>query len=231
VADPAVASAGAVPEVVLAHAKRAKGFMPEGEGMALSRAAELAATAGPEPLLEIGSYCGKSTLYLAAGVLTSTRHTTHPPNLLYSLDHHRGSEELQAGWEHHDPDLVDPATGLLETLPHWRASVHAAGIDTLVVGLIGDSPRIAAAWTTPLRLVFVDGGHGEAPAWADYNGWAPKVVLGGLLCIHDVFESPADGGRPPFDIYKRALGSGAFSEIGGASSGSLRVLERVSPGR
>jgi predicted O-methyltransferase YrrM len=230
-AEPSDAGPGIDPDLVLEQARRAKGFMPEEEGIALARAAETAASTGPEPLLEIGSYCGKSTLYLAAGLATAARRAHHTPNVLYSLDHHRGSEELQAGWEHHDPALVDPASGLLETLPHWRATVLEAGIEQLVVGLIGDSPRIAAAWSTPLRLVFIDGGHGDDPAWADYNGWAPKVVPGGLLCIHDVFESPADGGRPPFEIYRRALSSGAFCEVEGASSGSLRVLERVSPGR
>lgn len=201
--------------------------MPDDEGMALCRAAERAAGGGPEPMLEVGSYCGKSTLYLAAGLLASGGRT----RALYSLDHHRGSEELQPGWEHHDPSLVDPANGLIDTLPHWRSNMSAAGVEHLVVGLIGDSAHIAASWTTPLRLVFIDGGHGEAPAWADYNGWVPRIVQGGLLCIHDVFEDPADGGRPPYEIYRRALGSGAFGEVAGASVGSMRVLERLSPGR
>jgi predicted O-methyltransferase YrrM len=216
---------------VLEHATRAKGFMPEPEGMALSRAAQHAASAGPEPLLEVGSYCGKSTLYLAAGVLAAALISARPPNVLYSLDHHRGSEELQAGWEHHDPTLVDGDTGLIETLPHWRANIRSAGVEDLVVGLIGDSPRIAASWTTPLGLLFIDGGHGAGPAWADYNGWAPRVVRGGLLCIHDVFESPEAGGRPPYEIYRRTVGGGAFREMAGASVGSMRVLERVAPGR
>jgi hypothetical protein len=49
---------------------------------------------------------------------------------------------------------------------------------------------------------------------------------GGLLAIHDVFPDPADGGRPPYEIYRRALGSGTFEEV--ETVGSLRVLRRVS---
>jgi predicted O-methyltransferase YrrM len=220
----------AEPETILEHARRAKGFMPDDEGAALSGTAERAGRAGPEPLLEVGSYCGKSTLYLAAGLVAASLAKGSEPNVLFSLDHHRGSEELQAGWEHHDPALVDEGTGLVETLPHWRETVRAAGVERLVVGLVGDSPRVASVWATPLRLVFIDGGHGEEPARADYEGWAPWVVIGGNLCIHDVFESPAEGGRPPYELYRRAIASGSFREVDGAGIGSLRVLERVAPG-
>jgi MMP 1-O-methyltransferase len=200
------------------------GFMPADEGMALFEVAAAAAAEGGEPLLEIGAYCGKSTLYLAAAVCAAGG-----GSLLFSLDHHHGSEENQAGWEHHDPTLVDPATGRMDTLPRWRRTIELAGAEDLVVALVGDSARVAAAWRTPLRFAFIDGGHGEAPAWADYRGWAPKVVVGGLLAIHDVFPDPADGGRPPYEIYLAALGSGEFEETPGGC-GSLRVLRRIAGG-
>lgn len=204
--------------------------MPPHEGDALAAAACRAASEGPEPLLEVGSYCGKSTLYLVAGVIEAAAASGGAPSVLYSLDHHRGSEELQEGWADHDRTLVDERIGLLETLPHWRENIRAAGVEELVVGLIGDSPRVADAWSTPLRFLFIDGGHGEVPAWADYRGWAPKLVTGGFLAIHDVFESPAAGGRPPYEIYRRALESGAFCEIEDAGEGSLRVLMRSGVG-
>jgi MMP 1-O-methyltransferase len=142
------------------------------------------------------------------------------------VDHHRGSEENQAGWEHHEPDLVDPATGSLDTLPVFRRTIAEAGLEGTVVAVVGDSPRVAAAWTTPLSLLFIDGGHGVEPARADYAGWTPKVALGGVLAIHDVFPDPADGGRPPYEeIYRPALASGRFAEE--RAVGSLRVLRRV----
>jgi MMP 1-O-methyltransferase len=212
---------------LLAHARAAVGFMPDDEGTALHEIAARAAGAGPEPLLEVGAYCGKSTLYLAAAVWRAAEAAGGEPSVVYSLDHHRGSEENQAGWEHHDPTLVDAESGRMDTLPRWRRTIERAGAEDLVVALVGDSARIARAWTTPLRFVFVDGGHGGEPAWADYRGWAPKLVAGGVLAIHDVFPNPADGGRPPYEIYCAALDSGRFVEDAGAGCGSLRVLRRV----
>lgn len=186
--------------------------MPDDEGEALHRIASACSVGGP--FLEIGSYCGKSAIYLGAAARDSGR-------LLFALDHHRGSEENQAGWEWHEPDLVDTELGLIDTLPTFRRTIHNAGLEATVVALVGDSPAIAAMWTTPLALVFIDGGHGEEPAHLDYEGWAPKIVAGGTLLIHDVFPDPADGGRPPYEIYLRAIEDG-FTEIGAV--GSLRAL-------
>jgi predicted O-methyltransferase YrrM len=205
----------------LAAARSAKGFMPDDEGIALYEIALRAGELGLGPILEIGSYCGKSTIYLGAAARASS-------NLVFSLDHHRGSEENQQGWEHHDPSLVDSSTGRIDTLPHWRRNVFDAGLEDWVVGVVGDSPTVARHWRTPLGLVFVDGGHGEAPAWADYRGWAPHVAGGAFLAIHDVFPDPADGGRPPYELWCRALESGAFAEE--SEKGSLRILRRVGPG-
>jgi len=201
----------------LAIAEAARGFMPPDEGLAL---AEAAASTDPAlgPLLEVGSYCGKSACYLGP---VARRLGT----VLYCLDHHRGSEENQAGWEWHEPDLVDPELGLMDTLPTFRRTVHDAGLDDAVVALVGDSPTVARTWATPLSLLFIDGGHGEEPARADFEGWTPKVAPGGLLVIHDVFPDPADGGRPPYEqIYLPALASDRFVEV--SATGSLRVLRR-----
>lgn len=193
-------------------AAEARGFMPVDEGEALHRHATNVAVAGP--FLEVGSYCGKSALYLGSAAKDLGR-------LLFALDHHRGSEENQVGWEWHEPDLVDPEIGLMDTLPTFRRTVFQAGLEGTVVALVGDSPRVAATWETPLALLFIDGGHGVEPAHLDYEGWVPKLRSGGLLLIHDVFPDPADGGRPPYEIYLRALEDG-FVEIDHV--GSLRAL-------
>jgi predicted O-methyltransferase YrrM len=205
-------------------AAAATGFMPEFEGLALCAAAQRYAAAGP--VLEVGSYCGKSAIYLAAGVRAARASGVRQP--VVTVDHHRGSEEHQPGWEYHDPALVDPATGRLDTLPRLRATLAAAGLEDDVVAVVGRSADVARFWRTPLGLLFIDGGHSEAAAQADYAGWAPWVAPAGALAIHDVFPDPADGGRPPFLIYQRALASGAFTEV--AVTGSLRILERTAPG-
>jgi MMP 1-O-methyltransferase len=204
---------------LICAAEAAPGFMPAAEGLALFDAAAGYAARGP--VLEIGSYCGKSTIYLAAAASAVGQ-------VVVTVDHHRGSEEHQPGWEYHDPDLVDPVTGRLDTLPTLRATLAAAGLEEHVVVVVGRSVEVARLWGTQLGLVFIDGGHTEQAAVSDYEGWAPWVALGGALAIHDVFPNPADGGRPPYQIYRRALASGAFTEV--RATGSLRLLERTGPG-
>ena len=208
---------------LLDHARRAKGFMPDDEGLALYRAGLAATASGLGPLLEIGSYCGKSAVYLGAAARAGG-------SVLFTVDHHRGSEENQSGWEHHDPTLVDPRTGRMDTLPTFRRTLEDAALEDVVVAVLGQSAAVARWWRTPLALLFIDGGHGSEPAWADYRGWAPHVAGGGLLAIHDVFPDPAQGGRPPYELYRRALESGAFIEESAAGCGSLRVLRRVGEG-
>lgn len=202
-----------------AIAEAARGFMPRNEGLGLYR---WAMQANPDqPWLEVGSYCGKSATYF--GFAAQRRGT-----ILFALDHHRGSEENQAGWEHHDADLVDAEIGLMDTLPAFRRTMHTAGLEGTVVALVGDSPTVARHWLTPLGLLFIDGGHGSEPAHTDYEVWVPHVAPGGLLLIHDVFPDPNDGGRPPYEIWGRAMQSGGFEELDVV--GSLRVLQRVGPG-
>jgi predicted O-methyltransferase YrrM len=201
------------------HAIAAKGFMPSDEGDALYAAAVAAGQSVDGPMVEIGSYCGRSTVWLGAAARAAG-------TVLFAVDHHRGSEENQAGWQHHDPSVVDSRTGLMDTLPTFRATVHDAGLDDVVVAVVGQSPTFARYWKAPLSFLFIDGGHGQEPARLDYEGWSAHVAGGGTLAIHDVFPDPADGGRPPYEqIYLPAINSGLFTEIG--ATGSLRVLQRI----
>jgi predicted O-methyltransferase YrrM len=200
-------------------AEAAKGFMPAPEGLALYDTAAAYARRGP--VAEIGTYCGKSTIYLAAAVKDAGQ-------LVITVDHHHGSEENQPGWEYHDPGLVDPDTGRLDTLPHFRSTLAATGLEEHVIAIVGRSADVAGLWRTPLGMLFIDGGHTDAAATTDYEGWAPWVTPGGALAIHDVFPDPADGGQAPYRIYLRALRSGAFTEV--RVEGSLRVLERTGKG-
>ncbi len=209
-----------MPAGLRVHALAAKGFMPPDEGDALYAAAIDAAAAVPGlPLLEVGSYCGRSTVWLGAAARAAG-------TIVYAVDHHHGSDENQAGWEHHDPTVVDARTGRMDTLPTFRATIDDAGLEDVVVGVVGRSAIVAVHWRTPVALLFIDGGHGVQPARADYAGWTPHVAPGGTLAIHDVFPDPADGGRPPYEeIYLPALASGRFVEH--AAHGSLRILTRV----
>jgi MMP 1-O-methyltransferase len=197
-------------------AEKATGFMPPAEGLVLHEVAAQYARLGP--VLEIGSYCGKSTIYLACAARTSGQ-------LTVTVDHHRGSEEHQPGWEYHDPALIDPVTGVFDTLPHLRRTLTEAGLDNDVVVIAGRSKDVAALWHTPLGMLFIDGGHTDEAATTDYEFWSPHVAVGGALAIHDVFPDPADGGQAPYRIYRRALDSGDFEET--RKEGSLRILRRT----
>jgi MMP 1-O-methyltransferase len=202
---------------LFALADQVTGFMPADEGRALYDAA--IRYLGDGTGVEIGTYCGKSTLLLGAAAQQSG-------GVLYTIDHHHGSEEHQPGWEYHDTSLVDPVSGRFDTLPSLRRALDTAELDENVVAVVGKSVVVARGWRTPLRFLFIDGGHTEEAAQRDFDGWARWVDVGGALVIHDVFPEPDDGGQAPFHVYQRALETGAFREV--SAIGSMRVLERIS---
>ncbi len=201
---------------------RTKGFLQEEEGRRLYEAGLAAGRIGP--CLEIGGYCGKSTLCLGAACKETGA-------VLYSVDHHRGSEEQQPGEAYHDPSLLDPASGRIDTFPLFRRTLSDAALEETVVPIVCRSRLAARQWGTPLSLVFIDGGHSFADAYTDYNGWVRHILPGGLLLIHDVFFDPEQGGQAPHRIYRMALASGLFAAQHMVMT--LAVLERLpgdSPG-
>ncbi len=204
-----------MPAHLAAAAEAATGFMPADEAGLLYTVALQHLGSGPG--MEIGTYCGKSAIHLGAAARATD-------SIVFTLDHHRGSEEHQVGWDYHDASLAD-ADGRIDTLPRFRETIAAAGLEEEVVAIVGRSATVARVWRTPLSLVFIDGGHTIEHATTDYLGWARWVDLGGALVIHDVFPDPADGGRAPFVIHQQALDSGVFEEV--AVLGSMRSLTRV----
>lgn len=196
-------------------ARACKGFLDDAEGMRLY---ELARTHGHlGPVLEVGSYCGKSSVYLGSGV----RETG---GTLVCLDHHRGSEEHQPGEAYHDPSLFDAEAEQMDSLSELRRTIRRAGLERTTVLLVTDSRTAARLWDKPLGMVFIDGGHSLESARTDYEGWAPKVAPGGVLAIHDLFPDPAEGGQAPITIYREAVASGRFEEL--PSTKTLGVLRR-----
>lgn len=181
--------------------REVKGFLDEEEGRCLYEYALKASEMGP--CLEIGSYCGLSTLYLAAGCKAQR-------GVLFAVDHHRGSEEHQPGEEYFDPELLDPKTGKMDSFEFLRATIDRAKIEDTVVPIVSSSMVAARMWQTPLSLVFIDGGHAYETVAADYACWAPHVLPGGFLLIHDIFPNPDDGGQAPYQIYQKAVSSGLF---------------------
>ncbi|MEE2566978.1 class I SAM-dependent methyltransferase [Hyphobacterium sp. Y6023] len=197
------------------HPDDVKGFLAPDEGEALATHARESGALGP--IVEIGSYCGKSALYLGPAAREAGTH-------LFSVDHHSGSEEHQPGEGYHDPDLFDAGAGRVDTLPSFRRTLRLAGLDDCVIPVVGRSADVARHWSTPCGLVFIDGGHSMEAAQADYDGWSPHVAPGGILAIHDVFPDPKDGGRPPYEIWKQAVESGRFETV--TRVNTLEVLRR-----
>ena len=194
--------------------------MPENEGDALFTAAIDAGRQCPGlPFVEIGSYCGRSTVWFGEAARQCN-------TVLFAVDHHGGSEENQPGWEWHDASLVDPLTGRLNTLPHFERTMQRAHLTEVVKAVVGDSPTVASSWNEPIAMLFIDGGHGRQVARNDYLSWTPHVSVGGTLAIHDVFSDPALGGQAPYEeIYLPAKKSGKFIDV--ANTGSLHILRRV----
>lgn len=181
-----------------------KGFMAEDEGLALYECGRRQAGLGT--CLEIGGYCGLSTVYLGLGI-------REKGGLLLSIDHHQGSEEHQPGEAFHDPELFDATQGRMDSFSVFRSTVRQAGLEETVIPIVAPSSLVARAWTGQLSLVFIDGGHSREAALQDYRGWAPKVQPGGVLLIHDIFFDPEQGGQAPLEIYELALASGLFEEV------------------
>ncbi|MGC5248110.1 class I SAM-dependent methyltransferase [Gordonia sp. DT219] len=197
------------------------GFMPLDEAQTLFEIAGeyLSQPDSAKVGVEIGTYCGKSTVFLGSAAEAAGA-------VIVTVDHHRGSEEHQPGWEYHDTTLVDPHSGTLDTSARFRRTMFDAGLEQTVIGMLAPSTVAARAWGKAVDFVFIDGGHSMAAAQNDLDGWAPWVRIGGALLIHDVFPDPADGGRPPYEIYCQALATGQFTEV--RAEGSLRVLRRDS---
>ena len=192
-----------------------KGFLADDEGLHLYRAALEAAHLGP--CLEIGSYCGKSTVCIGTACRESGR-------VLFAIDHHLGSEEQQPGEAYFDPALFDPAAGRIDTFRHFRDTLSRAGLQDTVVPIVCRSELAVRAWAAPLGFVFIDGGHAFDTVSADYRNWSPHLMPGGLLAFHDVFPDPSKGGQAPYQVYRQALDSDLFREH--SLIQSLAVLER-----
>ena len=198
------------------HFNSVKGFIDHNEGICLYNHALKSSKKGP--ILEIGSYCGKSTIYLATAAKEYN-------GCVYSVDHHTGSEENQVGWEYHDIELFDDETGRINSFPEFMRNLRKANLLDTVVPIVSDSLLVSRYWKIPLSMVFIDGGHTMEAAFNDFNNWKDKIIKGGILAIHDVFPNPDDGGRPPYEIYRKALSEENFKEVEAVKS--LRLLEKL----
>ncbi|MBN2397573.1 MAG: class I SAM-dependent methyltransferase [Deltaproteobacteria bacterium] len=197
------------------ESREIKGFIAKEEALRLYELAREASLIGP--CLEIGSYCGKTAAYIGTGCRESG-------GVLFSIDHHRGSEEQQPGEEYFDPELLDRETGLIDTFRFFRKTIDGLGLGETVIPIVARSEAVARRWKTPLGMVFIDGGHTFEAAMTDYTCWTPHILRDGFLAIHDIFPDPTQGGQAPYHIYNLALDSGLFTELSMVQT--LGILQR-----
>lgn len=202
-------------KIDLVNVSKVKGFLDEEEAMRLYTTALEASTFAP--CLEIGSYCGKSAIFLGAACKENN-------TVLFSVDHHTGSEEQQPGQEYFDPDLLDPETGKIDTLRLFRKTINDFNLGDSVIPVIGRSEVIGRAWNTPLSLLFIDGSHAYESVLKDYQIWAKHILPGGYLVFHDIFPDPSEGGQAPYLVYQKAVASELY-EVNPLFK-SLGVLKR-----
>ena len=195
---------------------KVKGFLDPKEGDALYSYAKQYSISGS--CLEIGSYCGKSAVYLGMAVKENGQK-------LYSVDHHKGSEEQQPGEEYFDPDLKSKDGDGIDTLPFFLDTIEKSKLQSFVIPIVSTSEEANEDLDINFDMIFIDGGHSEEAAQKDYDLWTNRINIGGILAIHDVFPNPKDGGRPPYNIYIKALESGNFEELEVVKS--LRLLRKI----
>jgi predicted O-methyltransferase YrrM len=196
-------------------ARDIKGFLSEQEGERLFVLALEAARLGP--CLEIGSFCGKSTVYIGTAC-------KYVGVTLYTIDHHRGSEEQQPGQPYFDPEIYDSNTGRIDSLPLLRSAIHRANLEDTVVPMITLSNVASRNWSTPLSFIFIDGGHAYATVLSDYLCWHNHLVQNGYLVFHDIYPDPSQGGQAPYEIFKKARATGEYQEL--PMTGSLGILKK-----
>ncbi|GMV93086.1 MAG: hypothetical protein AMXMBFR82_28640 [Candidatus Hydrogenedentota bacterium] len=150
------------------------GWLDDMQGYVLSLMAEQGPGVGA--VVEIGSFKGRSTAWLAYGAKTAGREK------VTAIDPFTGSPEHQAGQEWADSDLA----ALGSTLPVFEENLRKLDLFDHVTPVVSTSADAAREWKGPIRLLFVDGDHSYDGSRLDFELWAPHVVPGGLVALHDI---------------------------------------------
>ena len=176
-----------------------KGFLEEEEGIALYEACKNSFRNGK--CVEVGSYCGKSACYIGFAC-------KKVGSKLFSIDHHKGSEEQQFGEEYFDEEIYDFSKKQVDTLPMFLSNIKKFNLEDYIEPLVMTS--IDASYHVPddLDMIFIDGSHTFESALSDYSHWMPKLRPGGILAIHDIYDTEEEGGQAPKEIFLKALTDG-----------------------
>lgn len=150
------------------------GWLDDMQGFVLSLMAEQGPGVGA--IVEIGSFKGRSTAWLAYGAKSAGREK------VTAIDPFTGSPEHQPGQEWADSDLAV----LGSTLPVFGENLRKLDLFDHVNPVVSTSADAAKEWNDPIRLLFIDGDHSYEGSKLDFESWTPHVVPGGLVAIHDI---------------------------------------------
>jgi len=145
------------------------GWLAEGEGQLLYN---LAKKCDRGAIVEVGSWKGKSTIWLASGSKKGKK------AIVYAIDPHIGSPE------HHK------MFGKVWTFEEFKKNIKKAGVDDIIVPMVKKSEEAAKNFDKPVGLAFIDGAHEYDMVALDYSLWFPKMVDGGVMAFHDTILSP-----------------------------------------
>lgn len=173
-----------------------KGFLDLNEGIALYK--EVKRVSKNNFCVEIGSYCGKSACFIGQACKENG-------SLLITIDHHEGSEEQQLGELYFDPEVYDEKLGRVNTLPLLKKNIAKFNLDNVVKPLVMDSISASRIVDNNADLIFIDGSHTFESAESDYELWKNKIRKGGILAIHDIYDSEEEGGQAPNKVFKQSL--------------------------
>ncbi|MBN2309082.1 MAG: class I SAM-dependent methyltransferase [Candidatus Hydrogenedentes bacterium] len=154
--------------------KPVEGYLHDLEGYALMRVA--ADGPGTGAIVEIGSFLGRSTCWLARGAKSTFREK------VTAIDHFKGSPEHQAGSSFECRFLTEHGS----TFPAFQENIRRAGVEDYVEPIVASSEDAAKTWDRPIRFLFIDGDHSYEATRRDFSLWAPFLIPGGCIAFHDV---------------------------------------------
>ena len=179
-------------------AERVDGWLSERQGRELFRAA--LACAGRGAIVEIGSWKGRSTVWLAAAARRAG-------TIVYAVDRHEASRE-------------DPTA---RTYDDFRRNLTAAGLLDHVRPLVMSSREAERILEGPVGVLFIDGDHSDAGAQEDFTLWLPRLAPGAALLCHDVSTASYSGPRRMFQ--RLVCRSAEFDAV--RRVGSMMVARRT----
>lgn len=181
-----VPGAELTPEQVDALVAEVDGWFGPLEGRLLYRLAAAADPAGC--IVEIGSWHGRSTIWLAAGARSGRGAR------VVAIDPHSGTSLREEG---EDTERV------------LRANLERAGVSSQVDIVASTSAEAAAGWARPVSLLWVDGDHAFEAVKLDVELWEPHLIPGAAIALHDTFVLPG-----PERVVRRLItGSGRYADI------------------